>query len=400
MIRSQAEFASSHQNSDAASRSITDRKKPTMKRRKTALALVLSAGLMLAGCSNGAPEKTDTPAASADVERAAAEVAPYLEAPTAFPLTVPLENSAAGKRVAYLDCGTPVCAMGWESSNAAAAALGVELVRIDAALQADKVQAAFDTIEGGGFDGVIDVALPHALAQSGLTRMKELGIPVVSAAVVNGDPELYGAMLMSNQFFERIGEIYAAYIVSEFGSDADTVFYIVPELELTTIIFDGFERKYTELCPDCKLRVADIPVTSIGSSAPTIITDDLQANPNTNVVALSTAEAAIGLPVALATAGIDDVTITGNGPTGDALRQINEGEMQAGIGYDFVYHHWSTHDALARLMTGQALDPAAEADEIPTQILLQPSITDELVQAGIWTAFPTSEFEKLWSSAR
>lgn len=369
-------------------------------RRRSALALALSVGVLLAGCSAGTSGDSEQVAAVADVERAKAEIAPYLEAPSEFPLTVPLEASVAGKRVAFLDCGTPICALAWDISSGAAASLGVELTRIDAALQADKVEAAFDAVEAGGYDGVIDVAIPHALAQAGLTRLQAAGIPVVSGAVVNGDPDLYGAMLLSNQFLERVGEIYATYVISEFGGDANTVFYVVPELELTTVIYDGFERKYTELCAECELRVADIPVTAIGSAAPTIVTDDLQANPNTTVAAFASAEAAIGLPVALSTAGIADVAVVANGLNGDALRQIMDEEMHAGIGYDMVYHYWSVLDALARLMTDQALDPASEADEIPTMVLGHGGVTDELVQAGSWVAFPVSKFEELWAPAR
>ena len=60
-----------------------------------------------------------------------------------------------------------------------------------------------------------------------------------------------------------------------------------------------------ELCPDCKVRTTDIPITSIGTKAPSDIVSDLQRNPQTNVAVFPTLAAALGLPAALKTAGID-----------------------------------------------------------------------------------------------
>lgn len=368
-----------------------------------ATAIALTAGLALVGCSTAGPEPAGSAAptaGSADVDGARAAIAELLEAPSQFPITTPLETSVAGMKVAYLDCGTPICAMGWDSSAAAAEAIGVELVRVDATIGADTIATAFDTVEAGGFDGVINVALPHALAEAGLVRMKELGIPVVGGGVVNGDPELYGGLIMSNTFFGWIGEVFGAWVVAEFGDAANTVFYLVPELELTQIVYEGFESTYREFCPECTLRTADIPIASLGSTSATVAVDDLLAHPDTTVAAFSTAEAAIGLPAAMASAGLSNVAVVGNAPTGDALRQIRDGEMVGGTAYDFVYYQWVMHDMLARLMTGQPLDPNEIADIIPSQILLQGTVTDELVNSGAWAPFPMGEFEQLWADAK
>lgn len=372
------------------------------RQKLAAASLMLAAAVMLAGCTSGGGTAT-TPAQggsnTADVEGAKAAIAQYLLPPENFPLTEPLKKSAAGKKVAYLDCGTPICAQGWPQSQEAAAALGIEIERIDASMQADVVAAAFDTVIARGFDGVINKALPNALAESGMKQLKERGIPVVGAGVVNGDPNLLSAELMGNAHFERMGEILGAYVVSEFGGAADVVVYVIPELELTQIIYQGFEKTFRQFCPGCNLRTSDISVTTIGSTAPATVTDDLQAHPNTNVAVFTTAEAAIGLPVALKTAGLNDVAVVGGAPTGEALRQIQDGDMKGGLAWDFVYHSWSTLDALARLMTKQQLDPGEVSDDIPAQILTKSDVTPEMVKEGSWAAFPTSKFKALWDKA-
>lgn len=373
-----------------------------MFRRKVAMtSLALSALMVLAACSSGGTNAADSDVSVvADSAGARAAIEQYYSDPEAFPITEPLKTSVVGKRIAYLDCGTPICAQGWTVTEDAAKPLGVEVERIDATMTADKVAAAFDTIIAKQFDGVINVALPNALAEAGLAKLAEAGIPVVGGGVVNGDPELFGAMLMANGHFRKMGEIMGRYVVAEFGENADVVAYVIPELELTQIIYEGFEAGLKEFCEECNVRTADIPVASIGSTAPTIVTDDLLAHPETTVAAFMTAESAIGLPAAMTTAGIENIAVVGGAPTGEALRQIRDGEMLGGVAWDFVYHRWSTLDALARLITGQALDPALVADEIPARIITQNDVTDEMIQSGSWVAFPTSEFVSLWVNAK
>lgn len=373
-----------------------------MQKRKLAMIpLALSALMVLAACSSGSTDAEEgSVAVVADSAGARAAIEQYYSDPAAFPITEPLETSVVGKRIAYLDCGTPICAQGWSVTEEAALPLDLEVERIDATMTADKVAAAFDTVIAKQFDGVINIALPNALAEAGLTKLAEAGIPVVGAGVVNGDPELFGAMLMANGHFHKMGEIMGSYVVAEFGDKADVVAYVIPELELTEIIYDGFEAGFKEFCEGCNLRTADIPVASIGSTAPTIVTDDLLAHPETTVAAFMTAESAIGLPAAMSTAGIEGVAVVGGAPTGEALRQIRDGEMLGGVAWDFVYHRWSTLDALARLISGQALDPALVADEIPARIITQTDVTDQMIESGSWVAFPTSEFSSLWENAK
>lgn len=98
----------------------------------------------------------------------------------------------------------------------------------------------------------------------------------------------------------------------------------------------------------------------------------------------------------MASAGLSNVAVVGNAPTGDALRQIRDGEMVGGTAYDFVYYQWVMHDMLARLMTGQPLDRTRSLTS-SRRISLQGTVTDELVNSGAWAPFPMGEFEQLWA---
>lgn len=354
--------------------------------------------VVLAGCgsSDGDTEDKGGSGASADTTTAKSEIEPYLSAPTDFPITEPLDGSVDGKTVAWLDCGTPVCGLGWTNVENASKALGLNATRVDAGLQAETIKDAFDTVTAQGVDAAMDPALPNPLAQSGLEALTAEGIPAVGVGVVNGDRDLLPAIVGSEVALSRLGELTASYMVATYGDDVNTVFYTVPELELTQIMYDAFEEKLTELCPDCEVRSAEIPVASLGTTAPTVITDDLQAHPDTKQAAFSVGEEAIGLPAALKTAGIEVDTVAA-GPGPDSFQQIKDGDMAAAIGYDLTYVGWAATDSAARLILGQDMSKAVQDDIVPMQILTADSVTDEMIQFG-WSAYPdiADRFSEIW----
>jgi ribose transport system substrate-binding protein len=274
--------------------------------------------------------------------------------------------------------------------------IGFDTARIDAGLQAETVKDAFDTVTAQGVDAVIDPALPNPLAQSGLEALNSKGIPAVGIGVVNGDRKLLPAIVGSEVALSRLAEVTASYMVATYGNDLNTVFYTVPELELTSVMYDAFEKKVKELCPDCKVRSADIPVAALGTTASTVVTDDLQAHPDTKQATFSTGEEAIGLPAAMKSAGIDVDTIAA-GPGPDSFQQIKDGEMKAGIGYDLTYAGWAAVDSAARLALGQEPSKGVKDDVIPMQILTADSVTDDMIKMG-WSAYPdiADRFAKIW----
>lgn len=369
--------------------------------KRTALsAALLALGVLLSGCGGNSGSGDGAGAGNADAATAQNEIKEYLEAPGEFPITEPLQKSVAGKKTAFLDCGTPVCAFSWTHVNEAAAELGLGVTRVDAGLQAETIATAFDSVTATKIDGVFNPALPNPLAQQGMEKLKAAGIPVIGGGVVNGDPKLFDARLSSEIATKKLGEILATYAVSEKSGEGEVVFYISPELELTTVMYEGFKAKYDALCPGCALRTADIPVATMGTTAPSLVTDDIQAHPNTKLALFSLGEQAIGLPAAMKTAGIEIETMAA-APSPDTLQQIKNGEMKAGIGFDFVYLDWAMADAMARVLAGQQIDPSEKADVIPMQVLTKDDITDSMVQTG-WSAFPDmrDRFKALWAAAK
>lgn len=361
------------------------------------LGLALASLLVLCACggdSEGSSEGTGT----ADTAAAEALIAPFVDQPSDFPISTPLAESPAGKKIAYMDCGTPICALFFSIAEPAAKALGMDLTRIDTGQAADTVSTAFDTAVSGGYDGVFVPAIPPALWERGLDALSEAGIPVVTTGVTGGDPEKIAVRQVSETNVTVAAQLLAAYVVAEHGADVNAVLYKTPELPFTEVLAKEFAKEMDKLCDGCEVREADIPAAALGNRAPTIVTDDLQAHPDTKTVVFSVGEQANGLAAAMKTAGLD-VEMIANSPTPETLSQIKDGDIAAALGLDLAVIGWTAIDSLARLTTGAEADPGAVADAPPMQFLTADNLPEDVSQG--WTGYPdfADRFLELWQPA-
>ena len=368
-----------------------------MRRALVGLAVLPLLALAACGSSDSAGDG-DSADNSADTAAAEALIAPYTGQPSEFPISTPLTTSPKGKKVAYMDCGTPICALFYDIAQPAAQALGMTLTRIDTGQAADTVSTAFDTAVSGGYDGVFVPAIPPALWERGLDALNKAGIPVVTTGVTGGDPSKIAVMQVSDKNVTEAAGLLAAKVVAEHGSDVNAVLYQTPELPFTGLLSEQFQKKMKELCTGCKVRIADIPAASLGNKAPSIIVDDLQAHPDTKTVVFSVGEQANGLASAMKTANLD-VEMLANSPTPETLQQMKDGDIDDALGLDLATIGWTAIDSLARLSTGQDADPGAIADIPPMQFLTAKELPEDVSHG--WVAYPdfADRFMKLWASA-
>lgn len=371
--------------------------------RWRAAALTGALALSLAACGGGAdPESTTSaPAAPADVAAAEAAIEPYVGQPTPFPIDTPLKVRPTGKRIAFMDCGSAICGVFAALAKPAAEQLGMELTPIKSGLSADSVNAAFNTVVQAEYDGVFVPAIQPSLWKRGLEQLDAAGIPVTTAGVIDVDTSKVAMSQVSDGTIERTAKLAASYLVAEQGDEVDAVVYVTPEVAFNPVLGETFSAELTRLCPACKVRTEKVPAAALGTQAPTIISDDLQANPKTTAAVFAQSEATAGLPQALKTAGIDPSLLTmGIFPDPSTLQLIKEGQVKVGLGFDAPVVAWTEMDSLARLTTGQPVAPGAKADTPPQQFLTQEVLADKDVSRG-WVAYPDfpQRFAALWSQA-
>ncbi|QTX03591.1 sugar ABC transporter substrate-binding protein [Agromyces archimandritae] len=346
------------------------------RRAGRAMALAAAGALLLSSCSgDGGDETADVAGGDADAVAAAEEfLAPWTGAGEKGllidePLAAPVK---AGARVVYLDVGTPVSAVMWQNLQAPAELLGIDLERVETGKDAQSINSAMNSVVELAPDGIINITLDPIFFESQIEQLDAAGIPMASGSVMNtvefGLPEAFNGP----EWMTANGEVLGAAAIARSGGASDFVFYNVPEFPFSEYELDGAKAKVAELCADCELRVVDIPIAELGSTAADRVVSDLQANPQTEYFIAAVDEVQIGLPQKLDLAGleIDGIAMW---PAPPNYEQIAAGEQDATLSVDLNLMMWTVLDQLLREMGGQDY----EWPDVATRASTLTRITDE-----------------------
>jgi ribose transport system substrate-binding protein len=335
----------------------------------------------------------------AETDKAKAVVESYSGHPSRFPITEPLLKKPTGKKIAIIDCGSPICGIFADVAEAPAKELGMIPTRIKSGTTADGVATAFDTVLDGHFDGVFVPALAPSLWDRYLEKLNANHISVVASGIIGLDPAKVPVAIAAEPSANLEAIIMADWAVVHDGSKANTVFYTTPELSFSGLIASAFVDEVKARCKTCQTRVVEIPVATFGNKAPSIVVDDLQAHPKTTSAVFAVGEQAIGLASALKTADIK-IPIFLNAPDPSTLVQIQDGTYEAGLGADLAMMSWTAVDSLARLTTGQAPSEGARKDELVLQVVTASDLKGDLSRG--WSGYPDfpQRFKTLWANAR
>lgn len=343
----------------------------------------------------GTGEATNLASDSPAVEAAKEKLAPYVGHPSPFVVTEKLKEVPKGATIAYMDCGTPFCAILGELFESAGKTMGVKIETIKAGSTASSISSAFDTVVAEEPAAVLAAGENVELWKSQLKELQEKNIPVVTTGIQDveqlGVVAPYGAEKQS----AVEGELLANYIAAYMNPEANVVIYEVPELGFTATISEALQKELSAICPKCSVRTAKIGIEEIGNTAPDTIVSDLQANPETNLAVFTSAEMATGLPAALTGAGIEIETI-GNDSTPTNLQYMKEGKETVGFASDIGVVAWGMVDQAARGIIGQKLTGLEAEGASVKQFLTKKDITFDPTKG--WTGYPEfpERFEKLW----
>ncbi|MFJ6651404.1 sugar ABC transporter substrate-binding protein [Microbacterium sp. NPDC091313] len=372
-------------------------------RALTTFATLLVSALALTACGAGgtAADGGRTDGASVDTARVSEILQPYVGQASEFPVDEDLTTRPEGATIAYLQCATPFCAIFADLLQPAAEQLGATLSITKADASASGLQRAAETIISQKPSAVIIAGTDPAGIKNQLATLDQEGIPVLSNGAIGGADYGIDVSFNDTAAMQIVGSVLAAWAVDKRGGSTDAVFYNIPELAFSAPMKDAFTSTVSELCAACTVRVEDISVTSIGSTAPQEVVSDLQANPDTNVAVFASEEAATGLPAALRVAGLDSqVLVNGFGATPAQLEEISKGDLAASMAVDVPVIMWTLVDAAARLITGQEITAGEKAGVPPLELVDAAALEGKDISNG-YSAYPdfSERFAALWGSA-
>jgi ribose transport system substrate-binding protein len=341
------------------------------RRLPYATVALLSAGVLVAGCTSNTPEESGGGGGGGN--QAASD------------------NDEAGDTVT-IGFSAPAADHGWMAGITEAAraeAEGYEDVELVVAEGTNDVSAQISQVETFINDGVdVIVLLPFdgaALTPVALQAM-EAGIPVVNVDREFDSPFAARTTILGDNY--GMGVSAGTYVCEQLGDTPDAVVAEIAgidSLPLTQDRSQGFADALSECGLDVDNRVAADFTVEGGEEAAANL---LQAAPQIDAIWNHDDDQGVGVLAAIENAGRDEFFMVGGAGSANAMRAIQEGNsvLQATV----VYPSTQAADGvrLARLIAqDKALSDLVEV-EIPREIVLNaPVVTADNVDQYIDTAF-------------
>ncbi|ADB50766.1 sugar ABC transporter substrate-binding protein [Conexibacter woesei] len=276
--------------------------------RLAVMAAVLAVGMPLSACGSDA-EDDAAPAGAKTAATAASQASPEtaraLQRPTSIGIDVPLRGPIArDKTIYWIQCSSPACVALTTPLKAATEAVGWRLRVVNAGLTPESVKAAWHQAVQGDPDAVVGSGFSRALYEPELKALADRGVPVLNMMTADPPENGYAATQNYGPDFVAAGERLGAYVLDRGGDDVNAVSVTTSAFANLGFVARGFKDAIEAGCPSCKVADELVPATSIGNELPTRIATYLQAHPDVNWVYVGFTDMMVGVPAALASAGI------------------------------------------------------------------------------------------------
>ncbi|MDO8186806.1 substrate-binding domain-containing protein [Conexibacter sp. JD483] len=379
--------------------------------RLAALATMAALALPLTACGSSGDDggagtatsatagaaKSATTAAGAAGANAAA-VARAIRRPTSIGIDAPLRGGIPrDKTIWWIQCSSPACVALTKPLKAATDAVGWQLRVVNAGLTPETVKAAWDQAVQGDPDAVIGSGFSRALYEPELKALAERGVPVLNMTTADPPEDGYAATQNYGPDFLAAGRRLAQYVLARGGDDVHAATITVSAFANLGFVARGFSAELKAQCAGCTVDEQIVPATSLGDDLPTRIATYLQAHPDVNWVYVGYADMMVGVPPALASAGIarDKVRFVTLDSLPTTAQYMQDGSyLVAAEGSPKPEMMWRHVDFLLRHFNREPTEPAT-AHTLPTWTLTAetlPSTTDDFPLVEDYE----QQYEALW----
>jgi ribose transport system substrate-binding protein len=341
------------------------------RRLPYATVALLSAGVLVAGCTSNTPE--DSGSGGGGGNQAASD------------------NDEAGDTVT-IGFSAPAADHGWmagitEAARAEAEQFeDVELVVAEGTNDVSTQISQVETFINDGVDAIVLLPFDGAAMTPVALQAMEAGIPVINVDREFDSPFAARTTILGDNY--GMGVSAGTYICEQLGDQPDAVVAEIAgidSLPLTQDRSQGFADALSECGLDVDNRVAADFTVEGGEEAASNL---LQAAPQIDAIWNHDDDQGVGVLAAIESAGRDEFFMVGGAGSANAMRAIQEGNsvLQATV----IYPSTQAADGirLARLIAqDKALSDLVEV-EIPREIVLNaPVVTADNVDQYIDTAF-------------
>jgi ribose transport system substrate-binding protein len=167
-----------------------------------------------------------------------------------------------------------------------------------------------------------------------------------------------------------VGGLLAAFVASDSKCSNDSSVYVnIPDFAILASGGAAYKSSMAQYCPGASIDTLNVALANI-ANAPTTIVSYVRSHPSVKYVVASTDGLTIGLPGALAAAGLShNVKLVGQGATPTNLQYLHAGQEVADVAFPYFEAMWSMVNAVVQKEAGQQIQPSVA----PPQWLLTPS---------------------------
>ncbi|HEY1689783.1 MAG TPA: substrate-binding domain-containing protein [Solirubrobacteraceae bacterium] len=373
----------------------------------TAWLLVVASALAIAGCGSSKSSNGGEPSAKTSGSASASSGAVVAQAEKEFSefedvyglegLTKIGKSIPAGKKIDFVICAPASCTTASRSFAAAAKVLGWSSKTIDAGETPSSQQEVLQQTVAEKPDAVVIEGLATELLTKQIEALKQEKVNVVLWQIAGAKEEPPAQYIIPGpSYYKAMTKAFAAADVVAGGEEADITLATEPAFPIYKITIDPeFKEAVASLCPKCTVNELQLPVSSLGKNATTLITNFVRGHAGTNVVDNMQDVTGLGLDAALKGAGVNNVKIIGWAPT-----EANFPDLAAETEFAFIANPtqemaWMVADSLARIYTGEEPTPDIETTA-PVVIWTTKNLHE---WKGVEPPAPTdyvSKFEELW----
>lgn len=304
----------------------------------------------------------------------AAELASLVERPTEITNTAKFEGEVPeGKTIMWIQCPVPACVALGEPLQDAVTALGWTLKTVSHDGTPEGLKAAYAQAVREKPDGVVSSGYPRVMFEEELQQLKAANIPVIQVTVTDPPEDGITAVVNGPGRNAEAGRQLAVFTAANSGGKAHVLWLttsfpiVVPTLEGDEGQ-GGFKPTLEELCPDCTMEELSIPPEQIGVDDAARVVAALQKNPDIDYVVGPLGDLFVGLPGALADAGLaDKVTLVTHDQNPTLSAAVNDGTIAAVVGFAGPEDMFQVVDTFLRAFAGE--DFETRSDTMPNWII-------------------------------
>jgi ABC-type sugar transport system substrate-binding protein len=267
----------------------------------------------------------------------------------------------SGLKVTIITCPLPACRQTTDGAVAAAKDLGWKVKYVTTKLTPEDYVARLEDVIKDPPDALGFLsAFPNASVKPQLDKIKALKIPLMQMSPQGGEAPGDGipGMVVGPPQFKKSGEVAAVKVIADGGASTNAVLVHDPGFGVFKATIDSWDATFKADCPGCKTDKLEVSLSSPPAQTTAAVVTYLRRHPDVKYVFFVIGDAALGLPPALATAGLADkvkfITLT---PSLTDLKQVQSGQQWATIQNENYSAGYRATDGLARQSIGEGVGP-------------------------------------------